>query len=157
MSAECCDGDAQAAQRKPPRAVRTRACPECGHRAQAVGYLTLLHQLRTPLNQSLAEQPYWFCADPGCRVVYFGRDGAAYGATELREPVLQKSADPDRLVCHCFGISVSRVEEEIAERGASASRQFVAEQTRRGNCACELRNPSGKCCLRDFPPPASGR
>jgi hypothetical protein len=27
----------------------------------------------------------------------------------------------------------------------------VIEQTRLHNCACDVRNPSGRCCLKDFP------
>ncbi len=149
MSADCC-GESRVAENG-RAAARTRACPACGHRAQSVAALTLLHQLRAPLNRELAEQPYWFCAEAACSTVYFGRDGVSYSAADLRAAVGQKSADPERLICYCFGITAARVEQERAEDGASVSRRFVREQTRRGNCACELRNPSGKCCLRDFP------
>jgi len=30
-------------------------------------------------------------------------------------------------------------------------RDFVVAQTRLGLCACDTRNPSGRCCLIDFP------
>jgi hypothetical protein len=31
------------------------------------------------------------------------------------------------------------------------TREFVVEQTKLKHCACEVQNPSGKCCLKDFP------
>jgi len=30
-------------------------------------------------------------------------------------------------------------------------KDFVVEQTKADVCACDIRNPSGRCCLKDFP------
>jgi len=81
-------------------------------------------------------------------VVYFTPAGARLGAEALRQPVGQKSADPDRTLCYCFDIRYSDLAEAATLKRC---RDFVIEQTRSKLCSCETHNPSGRCCLRDFP------
>jgi len=38
----------------------------------------------------------------------------------------------------------------LAEGTAEAIKAFVVQQTKEKLCACESRNPSGRCCLADF-------
>jgi len=38
----------------------------------------------------------------------------------------------------------------LANGSALAIKAFVIQQTKEGLCACESRNPSGRCCLADF-------
>ena len=54
------------------------------------------------------------------------------------------------LVCYCFGILESQIVEEVRTMGTSSTGDFVQEQVRAGNCVCEVKNPSGKCCLKDL-------
>ncbi len=133
-----------------------RRCPDCGNVSGTVSLQTLLHHIRSPLNQHLGEQARFFCGTPDCATVYFSAAGERYRLKDLRTPVGQKSHDPDRTLCYCFGISHKQVMDEEASAGCGFSRTFVEQQTRLKNCACEVRNPSGRCCLRDFPekPPA---
>jgi hypothetical protein len=90
---------------------------------------------------------YFFCEDPACEVVYFGDDGSTILKTQLRTRVGLKEDTPDSLLCYCFGIS-----REDFRRDPSR-REFVVAKTRAGLCSCETRNPSGRCCLKDFPKP----
>jgi hypothetical protein len=53
-----------------------------------------------------------------------------------------------RTLCYCFDIRFSDLSDAAA---AKQCREFVINQTRNKVCACEQRNPSGRCCLRDFP------
>jgi hypothetical protein len=78
-------------------------------------------------------------------VVDFGEDGQRFGAEALREPVGQKGKGAEAMLCYCFDIHYGE-----AARDASLKR-FVIEQTAAGCCSCEVRNPSGRCCLKDFP------
>ena len=121
-------------------------CPACGQEGESVGHTTLLHQLRTPWQQSLDEGTYYFCASAECDTVYFSTTGRQMGRDAIRQEVGQKSYRPDRMLCYCFDIRYSDL-AAAAER----CRDYVIDKTRDNRCACVQRNPSGRCCLRDFP------
>ncbi|MCW8884045.1 MAG: hypothetical protein OQK12_02170 [Motiliproteus sp.] len=126
-------------------------CPSCQARSKSVGLMTLLHQVKAPLNRSLSDKAYFFCAQVDCDTVYFSLDGLRLNREQVREPVGQKSEDPERTLCYCFDISDAMVSDEIRLTGTSSSKAFVVEQTKIKNCACDIRNPSGRCCLKEFP------
>ena len=140
MGCDCCT----TANEAPRRA----ACPGCGHEGDSVTLTTLCHQLATPWRDAPTEQQHYFCGQPGCEVVYFSHDGIRYLEQALRHPVGQKSDAPQRTLCYCYDIRYSDLEDAARARQC---RDFVVEETRHGRCACEQRNPSGRCCLRDFP------
>lgn len=137
MTCECCD-----------KVPRTASCPACRQPGAAVGTATLLHQLATPWRQSPGIEQHYFCNQHDCPVVYFTASGREFSAGELRQPVGQKSDAAGRTLCYCFDIRYS----DLADPGAARQcRDFVIQKTRDKVCACEQRNPSGRCCLRDFP------
>lgn len=107
-----------------------------------------MHQVRQPWRRNLTAQSYYFCDDPNCDVVYFGNDQQVILRSEIRQAVGQKSIAPDKPVCYCFDI---RLRDLQTERDQNALKAFVIEQTKTSACDCEIRNPAGKCCLRDFP------
>jgi hypothetical protein len=49
------------------------------------------------------------------------------------------------MLCYCFGVT------KADARSDPGIKKFVMAQTKLGLCACEMRNPSGRCCLPDFP------
>ena len=122
-------------------------CPANGQEYSRVKIRTLLHHVKKPWELSFSEQGYYFCEDPDCDVVYFGQDDTVINKNRLRTRVWQKAADPGSDVCYCFGVS-----HEQASRDKTVT-EFIASQTKQGNCACETRNPSGRCCLKDFASP----
>jgi hypothetical protein len=126
--------------------AKTGICPANGRSYSAVPFETLLHQLSKPWASEVREQAYYFCTDPECDVVYFGADRKTFRRHELRFEVGQKSRQVDRPVCYCFDISQADI-----ERDGERTRSFVVERTRDGSCDCKIRNPSGQCCLKDFP------
>jgi len=87
----------------------------------------------------------FFCRDPDCEVVYFGEDNSVILKTELRTEVGIKDKSEQAMICYCFGVT------HAAASRSPHIKAFVIEQTRNQLCACEIRNPSGKCCLKDFP------
>jgi hypothetical protein len=92
---------------------------------------------------------YYFCEARDCDVVYFPLDPQA--PTFRREDLLvrvgaKEKADPIP-VCYCFGFTRKDIHDEIAEIGHSTVAELVTAEVRAGNCACEMKNPSGKCCL----------
>jgi hypothetical protein len=119
-------------------------CPLCGVHSMFVSFKTLLHHLKSPFNQELSgEGAYYFCSSKTCDVVYFGLEDVIYKKADLRGAVGQKMTEPSRRICYCFDVTYEGASKEIKE--------FVTAQTKAKNCACEIRNPSGRCCLGDFP------
>ncbi|GGI91407.1 hypothetical protein GCM10009332_30900 [Shewanella gelidii] len=56
-----------------------------------------------------------------------------------------KSKSSEALICYCYGITRGDATNNLE------ARQFVVEEKKNEGCACKARNPSGKCCLADFP------
>jgi hypothetical protein len=50
-------------------------------------------------------------------------------------------------LCYCFGFTRAMVVEEIRATGKCTVPQRIAAEVKAGNCACEIRNPQGSCCL----------
>jgi len=113
--------------------------------------IVLMHHVISPLNQAILSDQFFFCSDTDCSVVYFSKSGFVIETSEIRGEVGLKSNDENRMICYCFDITFSRVMKEIEQAGHSVSKAFVVEQTKLKNCACDIRNPSGKCCLKEFP------
>jgi hypothetical protein len=128
-----------------PAPARQRECPANGRKCPAVPMITILHHLRKPWQWTDRKQGYYFCEDPDCAVVYFGDGGAVILKSELRTVVGIKEKSPDASLCYCFGISKSEASSD------PALEEYVIANTRMGLCSCEIRNPSGRCCLKDFP------
>jgi hypothetical protein len=122
-----------------------RKCPVDGKSNSAVPLMTILHHIKDPWNWNHAEQNYYFCSDPECDVVYFGEDGSTVKKCDLRTPVGIKEKSGSAIICYCFGVT-----RDEAGRSTQAM-EFVVEKTKEHACACKTRNPSGKCCLKDFP------
>ena len=123
-------------------------CPVNGQTYSQISRRTVLHQVRKPWQRKLTAQNYYYCDDPNCDVVYFGNDRQVILQDELRQSVGQKSFAPDRPLCYCFDILMSDLQTEQEQ---DILKTFVAEKTKDSACDCEIRNPSGKCCLKDFP------
>jgi len=124
---------------------KKQRCPVCKQDNLEVSVTTILQHIKTPWLWTVKDQGYYFCANPGCDVVYFAQDNSVINTDELRTTVGIKSQAKDALVCYCFGVSIN---EAINNPEAKT---FVIEQTRQHVCACAIRNPSGRCCLKDFP------
>ena len=120
-------------------------CPVNGKQYREVPYRTLLHHVKNPWEMTLAAQRYYFCDDPDCDVVYFGIDDTCITRSMLRTQIGIKEQTDDSLICYCFGINRAQA------RSNQDLKAYVIEKTRNGTCSCESCNPSGRCCLKDFP------
>jgi len=136
MSASCCHTST-----KKGRSI----CPSCGQSCFPVSKKTILQQVGFPDNQSIAECGYTFCANRDCVIGYF--------SISDKIPKARLRAfrfDQETMICHCFDISESVYRAALTDGTAEAMKAFVVQQTKDGLCACEFRNPSGRCCLVDF-------
>jgi hypothetical protein len=94
---------------------------------------------------------YYFCEARDCDVVYFPLDPQApvFRRDDLLVRVgAKEEADPIP-VCYCFGFTQKDIENEIVSTSRSTVAERISEEVRQGNCACEVKNPSGKCSLGD--------
>jgi hypothetical protein len=121
-----------------------QGCPSCFAAASPVSLQTIKHHVKKPWRWHDGEQDYYFCASQGCDTVYFTLQGTVILQNELRTLVGVKSTADDALICYCF--DVSRADATNPEAKA-----YVTAQTKTKQCACKTRNPSGRCCLKDFP------
>jgi len=126
------------------------ACPVNGARSKQVDTLTVKSLVRQ-LPLGMPKTQYYFCEAPGCDAVYFPLDGQAplfrrgdlivrVGAKETMDPIP---------VCYCFGFTRQDIWDEIGSTGKSTAAARIKAEVEAGRCACEVRNPSGKCCLGD--------
>ena len=118
-------------------------CPSCAEVSHQVGLQTVLHHLLRPW-QSLLEPTapaFYFCANKNCEIVYFSEGQQQYSAKEV---VKLTAEDGQNLLCYCFQVS----EQDYLQQPELVN--FVKAQTKLKRCACEVKNPSGKCCLKDF-------
>ncbi|MDH5407737.1 MAG: hypothetical protein OEY00_03915 [Gammaproteobacteria bacterium] len=139
---ECCDNDSCSNTGYPKKGV----CPVNGKPYGRVERKTLLHHLNKPWQKSIVEQAWYFCDSPDCDVIYFGQDNTTFTQADVRTPVGQKLHQPERTLCYCFDVQQQDCDSQLKQ-----ARQFVVEQTKSGSCDCEIRNPSGRCCLKDIP------
>jgi hypothetical protein len=137
---DCCNGPACTTGHP-----NKRACPACGTACAEAPTRTIAHHLRQPWHWQAAAERYFFCDDPDCEVVYFGDDGSRVLKSQLRTPIGVKDRSSGAQVCYCFGVTRAAALDE------PGLRDYVVAQTKLGTCACDVRNPSGRCCLKDFP------
>jgi hypothetical protein len=120
-------------------------CPSCERHGRSVSLRTVQAQVSLSL-RALAADRYAFCATVDCPVVYFAAGTEPITHQQLRERVFQKAPAGDTLVCYCFRHTVAALEASDAGERAAILADIIAG-TREGQCACELRNPQGRCCL----------
>lgn len=115
-------------------------CPQCGVAGPAVARRTVAAVTRAPLPP---HQDLYLCRSADCGLVYYGAAGARIEVTALP---LRPSFKGGDVLCFCFL-------HRAGEAGGGQRDAVVAAITARvaaGDCACDLRNPTGKCCLPDL-------
>lgn len=140
---QCCESRIQTRE-------TSTACPQCGAvggevERETVGAMATL-AVPAPL---LAHGMYRYCATDTCPVVYYGLGGAVLERQHVRVPVNTKDPRADVPLCYCFGHTRRSIAEEIAATGTSSAFAAITREIKAGHCACEVKNPSGRCCLGD--------
>lgn len=139
-----CELPAQTAQRQVHAAT---ACLVCGMKGKPVQGQTVKALLSVSL-RAVQDVDYLFCRTRTCPVVYFTRDGRqTFTTAQVRERVYQKEPDSaDVFVCYCFRHTVGDFRAASPE-GRAARLDDINLGIDAGQCACDLRNPQGSCCL----------
>lgn len=130
---------------QPVRTIST--CAECGQTGKPVQGQTVKALLSVSL-RVVQDVEYLFCRTQSCSIVYFTSDGSQTFTTQhVRERVYQKEPEVESVfVCYCFRHTVGEVHAASSE-GRAAIVDDVNAGIQAGQCACDLRNPQGSCCL----------
>jgi len=134
------------------------ACPVNGARSKQVNTLTVKSLLRQ-LPLGMPDTQYYFCEAHDCDVVYFALDSQApvFRCADLLVRVGAKATADPIPICYCFGFSKKDIEDEIRSTGKSTVAERITEEVEADRCACEVKTPSGKCCLGDVTRAARNR
>jgi len=125
-------------------------CPVNGARSKQVDILTVKSLVRQ-LPLGMPNTQYYFCETQGCDAVYFPLDTQAptFRRADLIVRVGRKETADPIPVCYCFGFTRKDIQREVVEAGRSTILGRIKAEVKAGNCACEVKNPSGECCLGD--------
>jgi len=131
------------------KTAKRHSCPKSATECLQVPYPTVLLHVKKPWKADfdrLNERTYYFCSDPDCEVVYFTADNTIINKSDLRTLVGIKEVDNDSaMACYCFDITLAEAKND------HKLKQFVVDKTKNNFCSCVSQNPSGRCCLKDFP------
>ena len=141
---EVCDLPTQNIKR-PTRALT--ACPECGKVGKSVQGQTVKAVLSVSLGE-VRDLNYLFCRTQTCPVVYFSADGEqTFILEQVRERVYQKEPEAeDVFICYCLRHTIGDLRTASPQERIGILNDINAG-INAGQCACDVRNPQGSCCL----------
>ena len=123
------------------------SCQTCQQAGKPVQGQTVKSLLAVSL-RAVREVEYRFCPTPSCPVVYFDpKAEQVFTSEQVRERVYQKEPGVDDVkICYCFGYSVGDLRRATPPQQQAIVADIEAG-IQGGQCACDLRNPQGSCCL----------
>lgn len=132
----------------PLTAAKPGVCPTCGTKGKKVDGATVKSMLSISLRE-VRDVQYFFCREADCDTVYFSEDGSQrFGLQDVRERVFQKEPGADDVfACYCFRHTPESIRTEMLETNTSTVVSKINIGIKAGQCACDLRNPQGTCCL----------
>jgi hypothetical protein len=69
---------------------------------------------------------------------------------DLKVRVGIKETDDPIPLCYCFDHSREDIRRDIEATGKTSVLEEIKAEVQGGFCACEVKNPSGACCLGDI-------
>lgn len=111
-------------------------CPRCGRPGAPVRRQTVAGATAAPLP---SRQDLFLCRSATCELLYFGSGAEIPIDAATQRPWFKDGGD---VACFCFGHRSGEIDEFTIAR--------VTDRVKRRECACDLRNPTGKCCLADL-------
>lgn len=128
-------------------AAKPGFCPNCGKKGRSVATLTVKSLVRNHTHVA-PSGAYLFCRTPDCDVVYFS-ESATFTKAELKVRVGIKETEDPLPLCYCFDYSRADIRRDIEQLGSTKVPDEIKAEIEAGLCACEVKNPSGVCCLGD--------
>lgn len=123
-------------------------CAACDRKAKKVRRVTVEDLIKDQHRDEVREAQYYYCETPSCEVVYFSNETEQYFAKrDVRVRVGVKENEDPIPICYCFDFTQQMVRDELLATGATNIPEVIARETNAGRCDCEVKNPSGRCCL----------
>lgn len=144
---DCCSTESSHAVAAKPAAGTKANCPRCDQSGQPVALQTLKHQVKPEHLETVETGSFNFCRTATCDAVYFNDSGIVLTKTDVRQRIGLKETQDPVPICYCFGFTEAIAVEEIRATGKCTIPQRITAEIKAGNCACEIRNPQGSCCL----------
>lgn len=116
-------------------------CSRCGTQSTTVPLSLVRHHLLDAWHGRFEGKEFSFCAAPTCDVVYSAIDGVTIGTGEVQRAPAYKTGRAAGPLCFCFDVS------GVDVSGDPDPVPYIRERVRLGECACDVLNPSGACCL----------
>ena len=123
-------------------------CPACGAQGKPVAMLTLKSLVRNHTRVP-ASSSFLFCRTPACDVVYFASE-AIFRKPDIKVRVGIKETEHPVPLCYCFDYTRDDILREIQATGETKLPEIIKGEVQGGFCACEVKNPSGSCCLGEI-------
>lgn len=120
-------------------------CPECGGKGKRVTGRLVRHQVRYSCREKVHGNSYFLCANPGCAVTYFSDEQMVLSESDLAFQGIKSGEQ----VCFCYHVTKADIRRDIEEKGDTRVEEYIRERVKEKECACEVRNPKGSCCLGD--------
>ncbi len=120
----------------------------CGEQSKPVSRKTVLAMLKPEFLERALDGHYRYCGARECPIVYFEAQGTrVFTVDDLRIVVGVKTSKDPIPLCYCFGFDESHLRDEILQTGTTTIPEKISRLIREGLCACDVRNPSGLCCV----------
>ena len=131
----------------PPPTAQSGVCPQCGRKGKPVSTLTVKSLVQA--HSRVSPDSYFFCRTRDCEVVYLSR-AVLFRKPDLKVRVgVKETKDPVPL-CYCFDYTRADIRRDLEEKGVTDIPERIKAEVKAGSCACEVKNPSGNCCLGDI-------
>jgi hypothetical protein len=124
-----------------------RRCPANGVAGAAVSLRTVKALLMPQALGRVSRLAHYYCADAVCDVVYFDEGGQCFTRADVTVAVADKDATDRRPFCYCFGFLEADVRGEAPGGGPRPAIEAIRGHVAAGRCGCDVRNPTGRCCL----------
>ena len=126
-------------------------CKVCGEAGLPVRSITLQNIVNKNIIENMETlENFYFCKSPDCDTIYFNNSKDIYlNKNDVKIRVGIKETTPPVPICYCFEINKEDLYTEIKKEGDSKAVKFIEDKIKNGECSCETKNPSGRCCIND--------
>ena len=116
-------------------------CPACNQKGQKVENDTMIHHVKDI--SKMGDGGYSYCSNPQCNVVYF-RDKELFTTDMINKEIGFKNSSSDQgAVCFCYNYTKSVLYDDALVDKINIRIDNYGSR-------CDLRSPSGKCCIKEI-------
>ncbi len=116
---------------------------KCGNKGHAVKEITVKTFVKEKLDRY---DGFFFCSNPECDTVYFNKKRNIYITKDkITTEIGLKKKNPPKKICYCFDFYI---EDVVRDRKGVI--ENISRKIKEYGCECEIKNPSGRCCLTDI-------